>query len=149
MKEISTSAKFVSNFTFETTARNHKFNMDTPAGGGADLGPTPKELVLSAILGCSGMDIVAILRKNKISFDSFECTGKAPLKSGHPEVFTNVEIKYIFKGTNLNVDKIKEAAQASMTKYCAVSAMIAKNCPIAYEIIINDNSTHKAEAKFQ
>lgn len=54
------------NFTFESKIRDHNFTMDTQsAAGGDNRGPTPKELMLASILGCTGMDTIAVLKNTK------------------------------------------------------------------------------------
>lgn len=58
------STQWKGNLAFQTEVNGHKLTMDAPlAGGGQDLGPSPKKLLLSAIAACSGMDVVSILKK--------------------------------------------------------------------------------------
>ena len=148
MKEILCSAKHIDHYTFQATSRTYQYFIDTSAAGGANKGPSPKELVLSAILVCSGMDIVGMLKKHKVSYDSFQCEGAAELGGQRPFTFTREKVKFKLDGDKIVPEKAIQAAQDSMTKYCSVSAMISKHCPIQYEVIINGKIVHSSFANF-
>jgi putative redox protein len=108
-----------------------------PEFGGQEKGIAPKKLMLASLAGCTGMDVVSILRKMRISFDTFSVYTDADLAPDHPQVFTAVRIEYRFTGKDLPADKIEKAVSLSQEKYCGVSAMLKKVCPIYVKITID------------
>ena len=126
-----------SEMSFDSTVNNHRIVMDSdPAFGGHEKGPRPKMLVLSALGGCTGMDVVSILNKMRVNPDSFRVVAEADIADEHPKVFTKIHLTYEFNGKNLPQDKLKKAVDLSQERYCAVSAMLKKACPFTYEIKI-------------
>ncbi len=116
----------------------HQIVMDSsPDFGGKDRGPTPMQLVLIALGGCMGMDVVSILKKMEVEIDSFEIELRGEKKTEHPKGYKEIEIKYIFKGRGIAEEKVKKAITLSQEKYCSVSAMLEKACKIrySYEIV--------------
>ena len=105
--------------------------------GGTGHGTNPMELLLMAIAGCSGMDIVSILEKMKVKFLRFETTVEGERASDHPRVFIDIEVVYKFWGESLSEDKLQRAARLSMEKYCSVANMIDKAANLTYRIEIN------------
>ncbi|PIS10952.1 MAG: hypothetical protein COT73_06660 [Bdellovibrio sp. CG10_big_fil_rev_8_21_14_0_10_47_8] len=121
--------------------------MDGKRPIGDESGPSPKQLVLAAICGCTGMDVISLLRKYKQETKTFEIDAEASATEGHPVMFKEVKLKYQLSG-DLDIEKIKEAVHLSMTKYCSVSAMISKAAPINYEIFLNSEKIGAGEANF-
>jgi len=112
--------------------------MDTsPDFGGKGRGPAPMQLVLIALGGCTGMDVVSILEKMGIEIDGFEIRLQGEREESHPRTYRSIEIKYIFKGRGIAEEKVKKAITLSQEKYCSVSAMLEKACKIrySYEIV--------------
>ena len=107
--------------------------------GGTGLGAGPMELVLMAIAGCSGMDVVSILDKMRVTFNRFEIVVQGERATDHPRVFTDVEVVYKFWGENLSEEKLKRAISLSMEKYCSVANMIDKVANLTYRLEINPN----------
>jgi putative redox protein len=103
--------------------------------GGKNQGPTPKPLMLSALAGCTGMDVASILGKMKMPYDSFTIEVEGNLTDEHPRVYDSIHLKYIFSGDSLDLSKIEKAITLSQDKYCGVSAMLGKSATITYEII--------------
>jgi putative redox protein len=105
--------------------------------GGTGTGPRPKPLLLSALAGCTGMDVVAILKKMQVEFDGFSMNVNGELTEEHPRIFDKINIVYQFTGKDLPLDKIKKAVELSQEKYCGISAMLGKAAEITYEIELN------------
>lgn len=132
-----------------TVRESHPHVLDAKADfGGQDLGPSPKEYLLSAIAGCSGMDVVSLLKKMRVEFASLNITAEAETVDTHPKIFKQVDLKFILTGENIDLEKVKKAVDMSLTKYCGVSAMVAKASPIHYEILINQELKVSGEAHF-
>jgi len=107
------------------TDSNHWVVMDGPAEfGGSDAGIRPKELVLLALAGCTGSDVVTILRKKRASFDRLDIRVTAEQAEEHPQVFTSIHLEFLFHGDDLRPADVERAIELSETKYCAVNAML-------------------------
>lgn len=125
-------------FTFDVELDNHKFVLDaSKENGGDDKGPRPKGLLLTALAGCTGMDVVSILEKMRVPEFKFKLHVSAENENTHPMVYKNVVLQYIFEGENLPPENVKKAVHLSEEKYCAVSAMLKKAFEIKIEILIN------------
>jgi putative redox protein len=113
----------------------HEILLDlSKESGGQDSGARPKTLLLTALGGCTAMDVVSILGKMRVEFDGLKIHLGADLTEDHPKVFKSIHVKYVFSGKGLPLDKLERAASLSMEKYCGVGAMLAKACPITHEI---------------
>lgn len=136
-------------YTFSSTARHHTFYQDTgTAIGGKDKGPTPKEYLLASIIGCSGMDIVGLIKKFRQNVTDLKISAEADQTDQHPRVFKEVMVHVEVKGEGLDAAKLKEAVDLSFTRYCGVSAMVAKVVPIKYQLTINGEKFATGEANF-
>lgn len=133
--------------SFNATIGDFNVLMDTKSPIGSDSAPSPKQLVLAAICGCTGMDVASLLKKYKLNPDFFEIEASATIGDGYPATFKEVNLKYHLKGA-LDLEKVKEAVYLSQSKYCGVSAMIAKCAPITYEIYLNGEKSASGEADF-
>jgi putative redox protein len=120
---------------FTSNLEGHSLVMDAAEEhGGSNKGPMPKQLVLAALCGCTGMDVASLLGKMKIQVDDFEITARAEVAEEHPKVFTSIHLTYRFSGSDLPSDKLKKAVDLSQNRYCSVSAMLRKNSPVTYDI---------------
>lgn len=102
--------------------------------GGQDSGPRPMELILHGLGGCSGADVVAILKKmqQEIKTLTIEITGERAEE--HPKKFTKIHLVYRVSGNNIDPEKVKRAIELSLTKYCPVAGSL--NAAITSELII-------------
>lgn len=122
---------------FDATVSGHHVMMDASEDvGGKDSGARPKQLMLAALAGCTGMDVVSILKKMKIEPEEFKIDVEGNLTEEHPKHYNKMHITYTFKGKNLDVEKIRKAIELSQEKYCGVSAVYQKTMPVTYEIVI-------------
>jgi putative redox protein len=125
------------NMEFETELNGHKLTLDASSEvGGHDRGPRPKVLMLTALAGCTGMDVVSILDKMKVELDEFNVRVDGQLTEEHPKYYESMHIIYEFKGKNLQEDKLRKAIELSQEKYCGVSALYKKAIKLTYEIRI-------------
>ena len=128
---------WLGDMAFETAVDNHKIVMDAGvAAGGKDRGPRPKALLLVAQAGCTGMDVVAILAKMRVKFESFRIVVEGDMTEEHPRYYKSICIKYIFSGENLDMKKINKAVDLSLKRYCGVTAQLKTGVPVTSEIII-------------
>jgi len=120
---------------FEADMDGHKVIIDaTEEVGGSDLGPRPKKLMLTSLAGCTGIDVVMILKKMKIEPEAFNVIVEGDLTDEHPKHYDKIKVIYKFKGKNLPKEKLEKAVNLSQEKYCGVSAMLAKTAEINYDI---------------
>lgn len=105
--------------------------------GGQGKGPRPKPLMMLSLAGCTGMDVISILKKMRVEVESFNIQVEGDLTDEHPKQFTKMHIIYSFKGQDLPIDKIEKAIELSQESYCGVSASYKKAMEITYEIKIN------------
>ena len=96
----------------------------------------PKALLLSGLAGCSGIDIVDILKKMRVNFSDFSIEVKAAQTEELPKVYKDICITYRVKTAMKNEGKVRKAVDLSLEKYCGVSAMLQKNSPIHYTLEI-------------
>jgi len=115
-----------------------------PDLGGTGQGPSPMETVLLALGGCTGMDVVSILRKMRAPFEGFEIRITADRAEDHPRVFTRIHLEYVLSGAGLQADQVKRAVVLSQEKYCSVSAMLRKAVELTYSWRIADQAAGRA-----
>jgi putative redox protein len=92
--------------------------------------------LLSGLAACSGIDVVDILIKMKLAFSDFTIDVETEQTDEHPRVFKEIMIIYKMKTDRGNEEKIKKAIDLSLDKYCGVSAMLKKNSPVRYKLVI-------------
>ena len=116
---------------------NMQFESDNPSGhtvlidtseknGGQNSGLGPKAMMLSSLAGCSGLDVVSVLKKMKTTVDDFKMIVTGELTTEHPVIYHTVTVDYHFYGTELDENKIKKAVKLSVDTYCGVLAMFRK-----------------------
>ena len=115
---------------FDSFKETSKIEID--ANGGFN----PKALLLSGLAACSAIDVVDILEKMKVPFANLEVDVETEQTDEHPRVFKTIYITYRLQTEEENRDKVKKAVDLSLEKYCGVSAMLKKNSPIEYQILI-------------
>ncbi|MGB4704588.1 MAG: OsmC family protein [Candidatus Saccharicenans sp.] len=122
---------------FQADVDGHPLILDTPASaGGQNRGPRPKPLLLVALAGCTGMDVVSILQKMRVPLEKFRLLVEGELTGEHPRQFVRVHLIYEFTGKNLPEEKLRQAISLSQEKYCGVTATLKKAIPVTWEIKI-------------
>jgi len=132
-------AKWTEGMQFVARANSgHAVVMDTvPQVGGMDTAVRPMELLLVGLAGCTGMDVISILRKMRVEFDGFEVRVKAERAPEHPKVYTKIEIEYLIWGKEIPEDMYKKAINLSQTRYCAASVILGKTAQLTHSYRIN------------
>lgn len=125
----------VSGMSFETELNGHKIVIDADESvGGEDKGPRPKPMLLYSLAGCTGMDVVSLLKKMRVDYDSFKIRVTGELTEEHPKHYHKIHLIYQFKGDNIDRKKVEKAVSKSQDKYCGVSYMLSKAADLSYEI---------------
>ncbi|RKX76225.1 MAG: OsmC family peroxiredoxin [Spirochaetes bacterium] len=132
----SITCNWIGDMAFMTEVTGHKIVLDAASEvGSKDRGPRPKPLVLSALAGCTGMDVISILRKMKQEPSYFNVAVEADATEEHPKYYTRFHVIYEFKEKdNLDREKVEHAVELSQEKYCGVSALLKKAAELTYEI---------------
>ena len=126
------------NMLFDANVSGHPVMMDAlPAVGGEDKGSRPKELMLAALAGCTGMDVVSILKKMRVPFTGLDIRVEADVTEEHPKHYERMHIIYFFTGDNLQEEQLRKAIELSQERYCGVSHVYKKAMPVTFEIRIN------------
>lgn len=125
--------------SFEVAVNGHTFMIDADEKvGGKNRGPRPKPLTLASLGGCTGMDVISILRKMRVEPEYFNVSVSATSTDEHPRHYDNIKITYTFKGNDLPMNKLEKAINLSQDRYCGVTAMLRKAVNITHEIKILD-----------
>ena len=123
---------------FNALVNGHTIIMDAPERvGGEDNGPIPKPFVLTALAGCTGMDIASILRKAEKPVDDFEMKVVGEISKTAPIEYIAIHLIYNFKGPDASRQAALDAVNDSQEKYCGVSSMLKKALPVTWEINYN------------
>lgn len=129
---------------------NLQFESDNPSGktilidtspehGGNNEGLRPKAMMLSALAGCSGLDVVSVLEKMKSTISDFKMITVGELTEEHPMYYHTVSVEYHFYGNNLEPAKIEKAVKLSVEKYCGVMEMFRKFATVNTSIHYHSN----------
>ncbi|KQC31757.1 OsmC family protein [Flagellimonas eckloniae] len=108
-----------------------------PDSGGKGEGLRPKALMLSALAGCSGLDVASLIKKMKLEVDDFSIETIANLTDEHPKYYDSVTIEYHFHGADLKEGKLKKAVDLSVEKYCGVMEMFRKFAKLEIKTIFH------------
>lgn len=125
------------NNIFDTDIDGYTVTIDIPTGEEKkSIAPTPKKLLLVSAAGCTGLDVIEMVRKMKIDLKGFDIRIDAEMTEEHPKQYTSLKVIYEFEGDNLPKEKLERACQLSFDKYCGVLAMYKKAVPVTYEVVI-------------
>ncbi len=134
---MKANLSWVQNMQFRCDNHGVKTLIDAlPEHGGSGQAATPKELVLNAMMGCTAMDVLSILKKMRQEVLAFNMEIEAEKTSEHPVHFKSAEMIYDLQGS-IDPEKAIKAVDSSLTKYCGVNYMISKTCKITFSIKLN------------
>ena len=138
MKE-TIKTRWLNDLAFEAEVDGHKVYLDTSIEhGGKNMGPRPKQLMMVALAGCTGMDVASILKKMRENIEELTVEVKGDLSEDHPKKFEGMKVIFRVKGKEVNRKNVEKAVNLSSTKYCGVSANYIKAFPVTHEIIIEE-----------
>lgn len=144
---INIKCEWKGRMKFEAQSGQHSWLMDASGPVGEGSAPTPKQLLVAAVCGCTAMDVVALMKKHKQELESFVVDSEGELTTGHPSVFKELKLLFRARG-HVEADTLLEAIKLSQTKYCGVTAMISSTVPVRYEVELNGEKIGHGEAKF-
>ncbi|HEX6913671.1 MAG TPA: OsmC family protein [Chitinophagaceae bacterium] len=134
--EIET--QWMGKMQFNALVNGHTVVMDAPErSGGEDNGPIPKPFVLTALSGCTGMDVVALLRKGGKQLHSLNLRVEGEISKQAPVEYVSIHLVYEMEGSDADQDAALDAVTQSQEKYCGVSSMLKKAMPVTWEVLYN------------
>lgn len=134
--EIET--QWMGKMQFNALVNGHTIIMDTPERvGGEDQGPIPKPFLLTALSGCTGMDVIALLRKQGIKLQDFNLKTSAEISKHQPIEYVSANLVYEITGMPENQQAAYDAVMTSQEKICGVSSMLKKIIPVTWQIVYN------------
>ena len=141
MKTERITTKWKNKMAFESELNGHKLIIDAEDNvGGEDSGPRPKALMEVSLAGCTGMDVISILKKMRVDVEEFNIHTDGEMTEEHPKHYSAMHITYEFTGKNLSEEKIKKAVNLSQDRYCGVSYAYNKVMKLTNEIIIHNTA---------
>jgi putative redox protein len=130
------SSKHKEGMAFISSINEHKLLTDTGTdNGGNNEGPGPKRLMLVSLAGCTGIDVVSILDKMKVSFSDLSIDTEGTLGDEHPKIYKSVKVTYNIKLAEADRVKMEKAVQLSADKYCGVMAMFKTFATVETSIV--------------
>jgi putative redox protein len=138
---LKVSMRWTGNLAFEGRGQfGHTLITDASReAGGDESGFKPTELLLYGIAGCTGIDIVRILSKQRQSLRSLEIHVEGEQNEDHPKPFHTVRVHYVARGEDLDHDKLARAIELSESKYCVVSQTLEQPTKVStsFEIVVD------------
>ncbi len=135
------TVKFESGMKFSgESGSGHTVIMDSsPEMGGHNQGVRPMELLLLALGGCTGIDVMSMLNKMRVVIEDFRMDLDGTRQEEHPKIFRTIQVNYRFTADPSVADKLSRAVHLSQEKYCSVSGMLSQSAQIEARIYLNDH----------
>lgn len=139
---VKATVRLAKNMQFSGSADSgHSLIMDADASaGGENTGFRPMELLLVGFGGCSGMDVISILRKKRQQVSGLEMNVQGEKSDDYPKIYKKVHIEYVVTGKGVQADAVQRAIELSLQKYCSVGATLAKAGSITHSYRIIEES---------
>ncbi len=131
---IQAKLKWVEGLQFAARAGNGPVVVTDSSDGGG--GPTPMEMVLMGVAGCTAIDVVLILQKKRLDLKNFEIAIEGEQEEEYPKRFKRIRIEYLVSGKNITPKAVEQAIALSEKKYC--SAMASLNAEFTHVYRIQD-----------
>ena len=130
---VKVEIRYLEKLKFEgVNSEGKKIVMDGKPPFGDGSAPSPMELLLMALGGCTAMDVVTILTKKRVQFEDFRVEVEGKRRETHPKIYTHIKVRYYFKG-DIPQKAVEQAIRLSMEKYCSVSAMLKSVAKVEWE----------------
>ncbi len=121
---------------FDAHQQDQVYTLVSSTQNGDLPGISPKQMLLSALAGCTAMDLASLLPKMRVPFASLVVRVTGELTEDHPKIYKTIHVVYEVASPEENREAIVRAVELSTTKYCGVSAMLAKASEITHEIVL-------------
>jgi len=122
-KQVRVQAAWQEGFRFEASNEaGQTIIMDSPLAEGGPKGPSPMQLLLQALAGCTAMDVISILQKKRQDVTAFYVNVVGDRVDEHPRYYHDIEMEFVVRGHNIDPAAVERAIELSATKYCSASA---------------------------
>ena len=141
-KEMTIQAKYETAMQFDVTSGSgHHVTLDNVTQPGSEhVGFSPMEMLLVALAGCTGINVVTILQKKQQQVTAYEIQVHGILTEEFPKIFLEITVEHFLTGHNIKPEAVARAIELSESRYCGVSIMLSKTAKIShtFEIIAGD-----------
>ena len=144
---MKTELQWLQKMHFMVNIDGFDIEMDANPPFGEAKHPTPKQLLLASMSGCTAMDAVSLLAKFKQNLTSLKVVTEAEAVTTYPQVFPEATFSFYAEGT-LSPEKLNESIQLSLSKYCSVNAMVSKVINIKWKAFIAGKPVGEGKAEF-
>lgn len=127
------------------TTSDQSIDLDADPPEGDDAAPGPKETLLAALAGCTGMDVASLLRKKRQAADAYEIEVSAESAETHPMVFTSITVEHRVSGA-VEPEALRRSIELSATRYCPINAMLSGTVRIEHRYRLTDANGARHEA---
>ncbi len=120
-------------FQFVARAENGPGMVLDSSDGGS--GPTPMQMVLMGVAGCTAMDVVSILKKKRANISDLQVNISGEQAEEHPKRYTDINIEFVVHGKGVKPQDVERSIELSLTKYCSATASVNANVAHTYRIV--------------
>ncbi len=148
-EKMTAQATLVSAMRFEAGAGSgHHITMDaSEQSGGQNAGFLPMELLLVGLAGCTGMDVISVLRKKRQQVTGYEVRVEGVRAEDYPMVFVEITVEHVVSGSHIEPEAVRRAIQLSEERYCGAGAMLGKVAHLTHTFRIIDTASIEEGAK--
>jgi putative redox protein len=130
---VKAKLNWTDGFQFVARAENGPgFILDSLDGGS---GPTPMQMVLMGVAGCTAMDVVSILKKKRANLRDLEVNISGDQAEEHPKRYTDINIEFVVHGKGIKSQDVERSIELSLTNYCSATASVNANVAYTYRIV--------------
>ncbi len=147
-EQMTARVKLETGMQFDAEAGSgHHMTLDAAEhGGGHDAGARPMELLLMGLGGCTGMDVISILRKKRLQVTGYEVHVTGIRAEDHPMVFVEITVEHVVTGYHIQPEAVARAIQLSEERYCGAGAMLGKVAHLTHTFRIVEAAEETAAA---
>ncbi|UCH23566.1 MAG: OsmC family protein [Deltaproteobacteria bacterium] len=130
---VQAKLNWTDGFQFVARAENGPGIVLDSSDGGS--GPTPMQMVLMGVAGCTAMDVVSILKKKRASITDLHVNISGDQAEEHPKRYTHINIEFVVHGRGVKPQVVERSIELSVTKYCSAMASVNANVEHTYRIV--------------
>ena len=125
-------------FFVAVSPSGHAITLDV--SGERSAAPGPLELLLVALGGCTGADVISVLHKKREQVTDYRIEVHGDRREEHPRSFRKMEVRHILRGRGLSSDNVAKAIELSTNKYCSVAATLRPTAEIVTSFEIHEET---------
>ncbi|MGC8802575.1 MAG: OsmC family protein [Bacteroidales bacterium] len=133
--ETGISLNWKGDLVFSANVDGHEIFVDAQSAE-VSKGPSPKKLLMVSLAGCTGMDVVSILKKMRVNFSKFTLKVDATLADEHPKKYEKLILDFQIDAAKDDMEKVVKAIELSRERYCGVWSTLAPSLPIEYKVTL-------------